>query len=678
MRATFFNCSQLPRRRWTSREFTIPKALSPGQAVEMTFVADDGRRFRAVTGDSCGLSTVVRVRLTMGGYETISGELVDEPHPDAGPFELHQWVRDDPTELVPGSIRYRVPGGSGPVILTPLVAPHQIEDSPAHQLFHMRSMSHEGVVFEWWTELNHDDPVAQVWGKLVWSDRVDPAHTKAFRHLVISCGEQIALDFRVRHNNPEPNQERHRWGHMVGRLLSLDDATGLPMSGAMLCFASPQSVDLPKEGHQAEFHAIQVGLRDLRAGAHGPIVGVSHDWDGHWGACGNTPKLGSTWLGSFSTDRAWNDHLSMLQTRATYFVTRPIGAATTPSQTGSQEDHGAVKGTDAVSLFDPRWIRRAQYSMQAEILRRGYHFHEADGSPLRVEDHPGWDSYNGLTWLNTSSDRLGKEGHPPFSPATEWGGYDEEHLSVNNLAAYLTLSHSPLLQNHVEHMVTMFESDYRVRYPNYGIGAARAQGRTLGALAQLWKVAPIHVAARIRALITKRLAPIAANPSLHVAGPMKVLEWRGPDGRKPIFTDPSRTELAPWVSMWEHGLAAVGLKQCADGTGMGHDVLLTICETLAEFGCLELSNGWWTVDDILWNNGDPPPGWPYVPEHYISWHHGVQGTGNWTRAGLLVAREVIGDTHPLAGKLDAYIQATGGYVTNDKTMQEWAAAVKVR
>lgn len=660
-RVVLENLAPVERQHWVT--VTVPARLD--LPVEMTFRVDAGRQFRAVRGVTIGGSTAVRIHASIGARERTEGRLVPEPHDSAGPFAPHPWVSDDPEEIIPHSVRYLLPDQPGEVQTSVVLEPELLEESPAHQLWHTRRRGQHGLVWDWWWEVLHDDPVVQVWGTVAWSDPADPGQRRTFRHVVVSVGEQLAQDFRVRHGLPVPNREGVAWGHMVARNWVADDGVALPISGALLAYASPESASVPLE---ASLEPLVASRRDLDAARHGPIVGLCLDWSASWGPVGHVPRLTPAGLARErqAADEAWRAFLAGETVTVGYGAPREMGAARTPSQTGAQEDFGAAKGAHAVTVGDPHWIRRAQYAYQAELLRYGYHHHELDGRPVVAAEHPRWTTYAGLTFFALAQDRLGKT-TPPGSAALGWRAYDEEHFTWNGAAAYLSLAPDPSLLDHVGHMVTTLEADARTQ--GTGLGAARAQGRTMGAIAQLWHVSPEPLRARLLAVARKRLERIRANPSLGMTGPMDVLEWRQPDPRKPIYTDAARTQLAPWVSMWEHGLAAVGLQQLHEATGEGGDVLRIVSETLARYGWRRSGDGsYLTVADMLWSGGEDPPGWPGAPAPWQVTYGG--GVDLWTRAGILVAREVLD-----RADLDAYIVATGGWTSTDRIRAEWDAAV---
>jgi hypothetical protein len=163
---------------------------------------------------------------------------------------------------------------------------------------------------------------------------------------------------------------------------------------------------------------------------------------------------------------------------------------------------------------------------------------------------------------------------------------------------------------------------------------------------------------------------------------MKVLSWGGPDGRKQVYhwvkgdDGVEHFELGPWTSMWEHALALVGFVQMEKEAGLARGTIEIVAETLALFGChfSTQENRWLTIHDILYSNGAPPPTMEPSFKHIT---HGHGGVGSWVTTGLLVAREVLGPTHKLKKKLDAYIaDQTRNEEAGNRRTAEWWAAVK--
>ena len=224
---------------------------------------------------------------------------------------------------------------------------------------------------------------------------------------------------------------------------------------------------------------------NLVAATEGPILGVCEQWDGHFCANGNLPRFDPRAIPNLMRQKeadmaAFENSLSQF---AGWYTQRPLGARKEPGGTGGQEDFGATKGTYATVFGDPRHIRGMQYSVYADFFRALCHY-ESNGQILRAGNHPQWVTWSGITHFNNgvSPDRLGKPG-PQFS-GTGWLGYDDEHHSRNNLAAYAMLSDDPLVDLLCQHELETMRASYRSRYPQFGEGATRAQGRLAGAMAQ--------------------------------------------------------------------------------------------------------------------------------------------------------------------------------------------------
>jgi hypothetical protein len=673
VRATLYNLSPFPRNAWATTTFPAPLAERFGP--EATFRVDDDQEWRAVRGRTIGMKTVYRIQNWMGGSEALTGTIIPKVHHRASDFILHPWVSDDINALLPGIgslVNGQVRKNEG------LTALRLVDHSPAHQRWWVKvRIPEEGLLGEFWMDLLHGDCAIPLVGKVVWSDRKDRNPNKAFELLSVQAGEMLELDFRDAHGIQPPLRVDGQWITVLNdRPIVLNDGAGLPLSGHMLAFVSPKAEEDPGP---AVGDWMEESVRNLMAARFGPVVGVSHDWEGSWLAHGNVPRLDRV-PSPRDFDEEWDRFQQKLQVRAGWFAPRPIGCTQTPGQTGDQEDFGATKGTRMVTCLDPRWLRQAQYAVQAELFR-GFNHYEETGQPLNLMLHPKWTTWNGGTHFreSVSPDSLNKD-RTLAPPGTGWYGYDDQHRSQNNLASYMMLTDDSLMDDQLRHLVTTDRASYRVKFPSYGSGAARAIGRTTGAWAHFLTVTEGETRDHFLKMMRLRLNVSRENPSLHVSGPMRMLAWGSPDGRKPIVDGEGKP--GRWTSMWEHGLAAVGLyadlKQLGEGEREDAEFILrTICDSMARFAFFNDDDTWWTVDDMLWSDGAAPPGGLVAGSKHFTHHVGVQGVGNWTFAGLLVAAEVLGRTHPRAEELRGYIEAhTGGVEAGTQRDAEWWAAVK--
>lgn len=624
------------------------------------------------------MKTVYRIHATMSGNQTLTGRLINEPSPAAVPYAIHPWVSDQIEALMP-SIAVRTSGDGRDLWDRPHTPPTLIERTPVHTRWFLRRWIPEvGVIFEWWADILHDDPVIPVWGKVVWSSVTDPNWNKGFDLFALKAGEYIALDFAKRHNGGihAVRDATGAWVQFLNNVpVVLNDGAGLPLSGAMLAFVAP-TAEAPIGDPENPNDPVVRGLRNLRAGAGGPIVGLCLEWDSHWLAGQHVPRFAPGYVSAH--DAAWAGFLADQEVNAGWFANRPVGIGKTPGQTGGQEDFGATKGTYAVVDGDARFIRVLQYSVQAELFR-GFNHYEQNGVPLILAAHPRWVTWNGITHYHpgVSPDRLGK--NIDVSPGTGWYGYDDEHRSQNNLAAYAMLTDDPFIADQLHHQLTTDAACYRMRFPNNGSGAARAQGRTSGAWAQILGVTEGPDRQAWMNILLSRMTATIHNASLNVTGPVKVLAWGGPDARKQVYL-PDGVTLGPWWSCWEHGLAAVGLYNAfkANPTPDTHEILLRICRTLAQFSFFRENGTWFMIADQLWNNGEPIPVGSTSRSMVVT--PGIGGVNNWTFAGLLIAREVLatdsGTPPAVTAQLAEFITAmTGGREADTLSTAEWWAAV---
>lgn len=669
MLLTLANVSSKPRRHWAI--VTLPTTLALTLGPEACLEAPDGRRFRMVRCRVAGGRTVFRVRATLQGREIVTCSVLDVPH-EVEPWLPHAWTSDNIPALLP-QLGVRVQNGfeTSDHWTEGFHSVDQIEKSAVHERWRVvRRIPALGVHFVWWADILHGDPVIPVWGKMVWSHRADPSPAKTFQFFAIRAGEVIAFDFAKAHGISDTIFDPATgWLRVMNREpVTLQDGAALPFSGSMLSFTNHTVSGMP--GHPSD---LDPDLANLYAAIEGPVVGVSHDWAGKWLANENVPQAEPSVLPS--TNLTWAAFLDRIASFGGWAAVREMGSGLYPGQTGDQEDFGATKGTEAVTQFDPRWIYRALYSMQVDALR-GFNHYEDNGEPLRAANHPNWWTWSfGTHWhTGVSPDRLGKVSSP-IPMGTGYSGWDDQHRTHNNLAALIALTDDPLLEDQVRFMVEVDRAAYSVRA--LYIDAARAQGRTAGALAQLISVLGEADADALTEVMLQRLVGINSNPTLSVPGPMKVLSWGMPDGRKNVFL-PSG-ERGRFVSLWEHGLAMVGLYAAwkLTKTPTLGNTLRKVAETMAEFGCFEHGGTWWTVGDILWSDGETPPQGLVPGSTAVAAEPGIGGVLGWTFAGMLAAREILGPTHSKAPKLNAYIASvTGGHLAGDRRQAEWWATVR--
>lgn len=672
-------------------EVTYPAERVSEFGTECSVLTEHGTPLRAVRGNTHGHGTrkrtVYRVQAPIDGSQVILGSLVNQEHRDAGPFEMHPWVTDDPVRFVPSihaMIRDTLTGQSRVVHSTGIDELDTIEETPMHRLVRAQvSIPAEGLFGVLFLKFLHRDPVVPMRVGITWSDDTDPSPSKTFEYLGLSFGEPSTYQFDEAHGVQPALAHEGRLLHVLNvERITLKHGGTLPIGGAVL--ATPQDAGANTDPEQ------NPDVASLLAAQAGGLRGLCVDedgWDGRFLANGNIARLSPE--AGFDEEFWTEDALAFQHIGYQGHQTpRPHVCSKTPGQTGAQDDFGAVKATHAVVGHDPNWLEKLQWCIESDFFR-GVQQREPDGSPITAVGRPGRITWSGYPHYlsSVSPDQDGKAAS--LSSAGGWLMYDDQHRSQKSMAAYLALTDDPLVQELIAAYAQNDAMAYRVRYPNYGTGAARAQGRVAGTLSALASVAPPETSRLLLAVRDARLEAVHNGPDLHTGKPMQVLESRPFDYRKQVFLDPPvRNEqghiiegnYAPWASGWEHGLALVELyaswKLTPDHEHLP-GIVRAVADFLLTFGFFEHDDTWFTVADLAWNDGEPPIGFG-DPNSYQTTHApGIGGVLSWTFAGILAAREILGSEHPRSADCDRYITAmTGNKDATSITQAEWWAVVR--
>lgn len=684
MQGVIHNLAAQPRDRWTRCAFPKRAVERAQLGEEAIFTTTNGRTFRAVRGRTIrDHSTIYRVFAQLEGNERVEGVLsVPLPPGVHHNFVPHPWVVDDPGELIP-SVVVRKDGvdyASGPASALVMV-----DNSPAHQRWFMRSEIVElGMVFEWWAELTHLDPVVECWGKLTWSDRSDPNEAIRVDGVALKTGELYVDSFAKAKGMQQPFAAGRDWFTVCSGPRSFADTTGLDFAGQMLAFVTdpstlPEDLDL-----ETDTGWISWSIRSLMAAFTGwPVVGsgVEH-WDGNLLAAKNEPRFINTQTMLAELDSEWNRFADKMEQGGDYYDRRRFGVGQHPGATGDQEDFGAVKGTYVVVGREPKALHMLAYSVYADCYRPGAGFYEG-GQPLDPDAHPDWWVWSDYTHYHpgVSRDRLGKTASSfgfPNLGATGFNGYDDQHRSQNNLCAVLALWDDPLAESLIKMRSIPEQKMMRGR-----VGATRAVGRLSGAWSQYVLLLDDGVERdRFINRINEKLATVLANSDLNAPGPVKVIAHGGPDPRKQVYYPPGHAqagELAQFWSVWEHGLYSVGTYNLWKATGHQHalDALKQVCATVVEFALFSEMGSWFLVDDMVWLAGGAAldPSLMTTTSRQLVVDPGIGGVTSWGFCTLLIATEVL-DPGPLLDKAKTAVRHfTGGREADDRRTAEWWACV---
>lgn len=678
------NTSAEPLSGWAV--CTVPAALAASLPIECVVLAPGGRKFRAVRGSTTGQKTVFRVFAELAGLELCAGGLWPRPADMAPPppFTPHAWTVDAPEKLAP-RLRIQVANGLTTSIVNASGAPvvELVAESPAHRRFRMRAHYHgAGCWFWWWADMLHNDPVLHVVGALVWSDRGVAVPARTLAAVEFRSGEAVVWDAAGARGitSPVGDPDNGYASLLLSKPVTFQDGAGFGFSGRMLSFRDPSRMA------EAWTPADEAALAMVRAAAGGRIYAVCEDWNGRWLAGKATPEP----LTEHDREMARLDvHYALrgMSLGNTIATRRHEGCGPEPSATGEQEDFGATKGSAAVSSGLPSAFILYQLAGYAELLRGRNHFDPA-GNRLRAAQLLDWVTWSGETHYspNISPNRLGK-----LSTAVRVGTghipHDDQHMSLNNLGAALALSDDPLLDFIAEGIAECERASYAVRfncndrsYRPPDADAARAQGRTVQALAQLASVVPPAIRETLDFCRTARLSATTRTPTLNVLGPIRPLAAGAPDNRKNVW-NPDGTR-ASWVSCWEHGLAMIGF-----AAGAPTPLAEKVATFLAEWAIHEGPAGWVVLDDFAWHNGEPPPqgflGGGEKPAAVVRPlvarldEPEVGGVAAWTIAGLVAARPFLRGA--LAEKVGRFlaalsaVSAAAGDAAPSRMRNEWWA-----
>jgi hypothetical protein len=683
VQAIIENLAPLPRDQWT--RCAVPKAEADQAALGdlgqfAQFRAVDGRVFPAVRGRTVREhSTVFRVLASMNGSETLLGEI--EPTTIAPwTFTPHPWVSDDVAELVPEVLIARggkvIRGGTSKVTL--------VDQSPAHQRWHVKRVLERGFVLEWWAEVRHLDPVVECWGKLVWSDRSDPNEATRVEGIALRTGELFYDYFAKRKGMGQPIAAGSDWWVPVSGARNFVDGAGIDFFGQMLCHVSdpstiPESLDLELDNGW-----IAWSIRSLvAAGTSRPVVASGiKAWRDGFLANDYLPRIDAARLDA-EFQQEWSRFEASLGQAGDFYDDRPHGIGQKPGWTGDKEGFGATKGTYVVVGERPRALHMLAYSVVADLYRPGTSLYDEAGEPLDPTTQTDWWTWSGYTHYHpgVSPNRLGKTASSfgwPNLGATGWDAYDDQHRGQLNLCAVLALWDDPLAESIVR---TQSIPDAAMLLGR--VGATRAVGRLCTAWSNFVGLLEDGLERqRFETRIAEKLQNVTDRSSLNVPGPVKVIHWIGPDNRKQVY-DPTTGALAPSWSCWEAGLAAVGLAMLLRETDdpvvrrQAGDALRTLCTTVVDWGLFQEGGQYYLCNDVAWvQGGQALPATSYaLGSKQLVVSPGIGGTTGWAFCAVLIATEVLPDG-PTRDKARAAVRHfTGNREATSRRTAEWWACV---
>jgi len=596
------NLSNIARKQWATVALPAVDAAPLPKLCRF-----DPQGWIAYKGRAVGQHSVLfHVLGTFAPYQTVSGRLVGVSNTPStfSPWAMSDWVADNTLAVLPMPALRDTNG-----VEHRLVNPHfdLVEDvSPARRVFHLWGrIGTTPLCYDSYLYVYVGQDVVEVECTLTCADPSLAGMSYGFDTLWLETGEYLQIDYHRRLGLFAPFRQTimpthpsyNRWVQMLSGPRVLGRGEGMHVSGAVLCLIEPGRTAAPT-GYATHSMATNWSVNDrvdeLMAEYSRPCVGVWQHWEGKWLAFGMVPELPIPFRvdgGVADSNASWAGFQAMLQQSADFFVQRPRGNNRNASTTGAQEDFGACKAAYAVTVGDPRWIYDAGYSV-TEVMMRGFHFRELDGSRMRQSNHPFLQCFNQLVNCRTTGDQLGYPCPLPYTwPTTMWTTWDDQHRSQNNFNAMLALTGSWALQDQLRDLA---EVD-KAYVPNW-MDTPRAEGRLNMAWSNMMLL--LDSAADRQALLAcmlQRLAAVQNNwPGRNFVGnPNKPIHAMFV-GTDPTFLEPAG--LVPALITWEHAIAVMGFHAAWRVTGdqRYYDMAKDVSRVIVDHCCF-LENGHWVA-----------------------------------------------------------------------------------
>ena len=396
--------------------------------------------------------------------------------------------------------------------------------------------------------------VVEFEGYVVASNPAIEDPTTMVRRFSIESREPMVVDFAVRNRfSPiyvlENGTVRERWCCDlidIDEELPIGEGQGFEFYGAIL--ARPKGASIGDLAVSTD-PEVRRRLDNLVARADGGrAFGISKDWTepGAYVPFGYLPPAKQ-----IDRTRAVREATAAMLEPAGIFADRPLGLGRYTGQTGTQDDFGAAKSSEVlVDLLAPvvPWLR-----WNVEETVRPIHYREESGHRIALSRHPDWWTHSQRTHASRSQspDRLGKSGP---GETNGWHGKDDQHASGNRIHAIRAiLPTTPTRLALLDEETAAIRNSRLNPRSSDGIGGTRAVGRRMHAevlrffaLGSERSWATVVEEARVA---WEKSLGARLDPGL----PVRVIE-------ADLNGDPRKLDgSAPYWTVWEHGLALLGL-----------------------------------------------------------------------------------------------------------------------
>ncbi|MCA8949632.1 MAG: hypothetical protein KDE27_09030 [Planctomycetes bacterium] len=636
-------------------------------------------------------SVMFHVLADMPARSYFSGRLAPVTNNAASlpPWGMSDWVSDNTFAVLPL-----------PVVVDTDFVEHRLQQptleivedvSPARRVFHLGGrIGTSAFVFDAYLYIYAAQDSVDVECTFTCSDPRLDTMSYSFVGVWLESGEYMRLDYRERLGlsepkiNYDPNSSGHgRWMQPISGPAAIGRGEGIAVRGSMQCFVSPgrQATPMSYFTHGMGLNwSIADRVDGLFARHDKPTVGIWKHWQDKWLAFGMVPEVPAPFRsdnGRSDADATWNGFVNLMQQPSDVFAPRPRGLNKYAGTSGAQEDFGACKGAQAVTVGDPRWLIDAGYSVAA-VAMRGFHYREVDGSPMRFGSHQGLQCFSQRPNCKTTADTLGLPCPLPYVWSTNgWSTYDDQHRSQNNFNALLALTGRYALDDQLRDLV---EVDMAM-VPNW-MDSPRGEGRLMMAWANMLLLdSDPQQRQALRQTMLNRIQTVqnswlgrqfAGNP----AKPVRVLQT-GSDGS---FLEPGTQDRVRAIIVWEHSIATMGFYAAWRTTGDQRFLQMAreISRMIVNHCVFRENNHWVAATAVRYLEGDSE-GDAMAANRYYTGSPDVHVGINfwpWILPAVLICREVHTGLYPgLVTRCDNILQDVVPNGPNNWLDAEWWAVL---
>lgn len=606
------NPSRFKSKQWVN--IVAPDVGTTFPATGNAVLRRRGKAEEAITcpmvrGRARGQGTVIHVNANIepGEWELVRVEATDWNFE----FRSSPWVSDDWPALVP-NLKAR----KGATIFESQPPTVEVNNySNVLKIVHLRRQIPELMLtLDEWAYIYWDQDMVPFEMRLQYGNDSSEDMFLDVDEVWLESGEYLHLDYRHRKGLAEPEQIGQSGDlHWRTILLDADDTIGrsqqISHRGAILCVPVEQNLSQILSMGNAD-PTIASRFDSLKARMDAPIMGLSTWWpEGDWLGLGNTPQVPTESMADDGWQEA-NSRLALfiaeLRGQGEIGDSRRLGLSKKPGSQGAQEDFANSGGSMCCTVGHPLTLFEMAFMVEGWSMRFIHH-REQNGSVVRAANHPQTKMWNGRPHpAHSRHDMLGWPRDPGRWPHLGWHPMDDQHYSVNLLAAFQQLELSEGIDQDID---SLLEADL-MSVPNR-LGAPRSVGRRLLGWVNFKKTGTPAQKITAEALATELLEnDILRDADLYnftndPTAEILVTKWKG---AKYGWVTATGENQKGW-NVWEEAMAACGAYAWWRVTGdeRWRNYALKVARTVARWGCFLDGSTWnvcYAVRSVVDENGN--------------------------------------------------------------------------